>query len=93
MLLIVLFRFVKFCNKEILIYFSQGRKTKFAFPLYTVETGTKFCSRFHCIQGKRKFRFSSLIFQIYPNIAVVKGVKAEIEIFRKFLILTAQATL
>jgi hypothetical protein len=39
---------------------NQGRKTKFAFPLYTVETGTKFCSRFHCIQGKRKFRFSSL---------------------------------
>ncbi len=25
-----------------------------------METGTKFCSRFHCIQGKRKFRFSSL---------------------------------
>ncbi len=40
----------------------QGRKTKFAFPLYTVETGTKFRSRFHCIQGKRKFRFSSLVF-------------------------------
>jgi hypothetical protein len=39
---------------------SQGRKTKFAFPLYTVETGTKFRLRFHCIQGKRKFRFSSL---------------------------------
>ncbi len=38
----------------------QGRKTKFAFPLYTVGTGTKFRSHFHCIQGKRKFRFSSL---------------------------------
>jgi hypothetical protein len=38
----------------------QGRETKFAFSLYTVETGTKFRLRFHCIQGKRKFRFSSL---------------------------------
>jgi hypothetical protein len=38
----------------------QGRKTKFAFPLYTVETETKFRLRFHCTQGKRKFRFSSL---------------------------------
>jgi hypothetical protein len=43
-----------------LTYDFQGRKTKFAFPLYTVETGTKFRLRFHCIQGKRKFRFSSL---------------------------------
>jgi hypothetical protein len=38
----------------------QGRKTKFAFPLYTVETETKFRLRSHCIQGKRTFRFSSL---------------------------------
>jgi hypothetical protein len=44
------------------IGFFQGRKTKFAFPLYTVETETKFRLRFHCIQGKRKFRFSSLDF-------------------------------
>jgi hypothetical protein len=34
---------------------SQGRKTKF-------------CSRFHCIQGKRKFRFSSLIHHLSPPV-------------------------
>jgi hypothetical protein len=27
----------------------KGRKTKFAFPLYTVETETKFRLRFHCV--------------------------------------------
>ncbi len=47
--------------------FGQGRKTKFAFPLYTVETGTKFRLRFHCIQGKRKFRFSSLVLEWLLN--------------------------
>ncbi len=57
----VINNFIKNIDMKILS-FLQGRKTKFAFPLYTVETGTKFRSRFHCIQGKRKFRFSSLLF-------------------------------
>jgi hypothetical protein len=52
--------FIKFCGKNYRKQLNQGRKTKFAFPLYTVETETKFRLRFHCIQGKRKFRFSSL---------------------------------
>ncbi len=53
------------CVELILISFyrfSQGRKTKFAFPLYTVGTKWNFFFRSHCIQGKRKFRFSSLAF-------------------------------
>ncbi len=40
---------------------NQGRKTKFAFPLYTVGTKKKISFRSHCIQGKRKFCFSSLV--------------------------------
>jgi hypothetical protein len=39
---------------------NQGRKTKFAFPLYTVGTKKKISFRSHCIQGKRKICFSSL---------------------------------
>jgi hypothetical protein len=32
---------------------NQGRETKFAFPLYTVETETKFRLRFHCIHKNK----------------------------------------